>query len=211
MTVRNYGYVRVSFKDQNEARQLDSLLELGIDKRDIKIDKASGKDFDRPAWQVLKHEIREGDTLFIHSLDRLGRNKDGIMEEWHYITKVKGADIVVLDMPLLDTRKYKDSVGSFVADLVLQVLSWIAEDERTRIKTRQAEGIESAMKRGTKFGRPKKSYNTMSDVERESFIQHYNEWKQGNKTAVQTFTELDMTKTTFYKIVKEYEETLKPI
>jgi len=211
METREYGYIRVSSKDQNEARQIDSLLSEGINKRDIYIDKQSGKDFNRPEWQLLKGNLRKGDTLFVHSLDRLGRNKEGILNEWNDITKNICADIVVLDMPLLDTRKHKDSIGTFIADLVLQVLSWIAEDERTRIKTRQTEGIESAMKRGTKFGRPKKSYDSMSDVEREEFIQHYNEWKQGNKTAVQTFTELDMTKTTFYKIVKEYEETLKPI
>ena len=119
-TNRNFGYARVSTKDQNEARQIESLTAAGVAERDLFIDKASGKDFAREQYQVLKRSLREGDTLFIHSLDRLGRDKDGILNEWAEITKQIGADIVVLDMPLLDTRKYKDSVGSFVTDLVLQ-------------------------------------------------------------------------------------------
>lgn len=208
MESRKYGYVRVSSKDQNEDRQIDSLLNEGILERDIEIDKVSGKNFNRERYQILKCSLKRGDILYIHSLDRLGRDKDGILKEWADITKEIGADIIVLDMPLLDTTKYKDSVGSFVADLVLQVLSWIAEDERKRISTRQREGIEAAKKRGKHLGRPKKSYDTMADDERESFIIAYDNWKSGNKTAVETFNDLEMTKTTFYKIVKEYELVL---
>jgi len=205
MTVRNFGYARVSTKDQNEARQIESLTVAGVAERDLFIDKASGKDFAREQYQVLKRSLREGDTLFIHSLDRLGRDKDGILNEWAEITKQIGADIVVLDMPLLDTRKYKDSVGSFVTDLVLQILSWIAQDERERIKKRQREGIDAAKQQGKHLGRPRMSLATMDDQSRQAFEGEYRAWKDGKQTAVQTFTNLSMTKTTFYKLVKEME------
>lgn len=128
---------------------------LGIDERDIHIDKQIGKDFNRPQYQALKLRLRKGDTLYIHSLDRLGRNKERILNEWKDITQKIKAHIVVIDMPLLDTRKYNDSIGSFVADLVLQVLSWVAEEERTKIKTRQAEGIAAAKAQGKHLGSPK--------------------------------------------------------
>lgn len=205
MTNRIFGYARVSTKDQNEARQIESLTAAGVDSRDLFIDKASGKDFNRDQYQVLKRGLRAGDTLFIHSLDRLGRDKDGILDEWAAITKEIGADIVVLDMPLLDTRKYKDSVGSFVTDLVLQILSWIAQDERDRIKKRQREGIDAAKQQGKHLGRPKKEYSSLPAADRAAFESQYNAWKAGEQTAVQTFTNLGMTKTTFYKLSKEYE------
>lgn len=147
--------MRVSSKDQNEARQLESMYALGIDERDIHIDKQSGKDFNRPQYQALKMRLRKGDTLYIHSLDRLGRNKDMILNEWKDITQNIKAHIVVIDMPLLDTRKYNDKIGSFVADLVLQVLSWVAEEERTKIKIRQAEGIASEKHRVNTLVDPK--------------------------------------------------------
>ncbi|MFP7200208.1 recombinase family protein [Lysinibacillus halotolerans] len=203
--VRKFGYARVSTKEQNEARQIETLTAAGVLERDLFLDKASGKDFDREQYQIMKRSMREGDTLYIHSLDRLGRNKDEILNEWQDITKVIGADIIVLDMPLLDTTKYKDSVGSFVADLVLQILSWIAQDERERISKRQREGIEAAKARGAHLGRPKKSYETLSDAEKQTFENEYSAWKEGEQTAVETFNKLGMTKTTFYKIVKEYE------
>lgn len=205
MEQRKFGYGRVSAKDQNEARQLDSLLSVGVNQRDLYIDKASGKDFDREQYQIMKRAMREGDVLYVHSLDRLGRNKDDILSEWHEITKVIKADIIVLDMPLLDTTKYKDSVGTFVADLVLQVLSWIAQDERERISKRQREGIDAAKRRGQHLGRPKKSYDTMSEEEQAAFIEEYKRWKSEEQTAVQTFNKLGLTKSTFYKIVREYE------
>lgn len=206
MTNRIFGYTRVSTKDQNEARQIESLTAAGVDNRDLFIDKASGKDFNREQYQVLKRSLRAGDTLFIHSLDRLGRDKDGILDEWAAITKEIGADIVVLDMPLLDTRKYKDSVGSFVTDLVLQILSWIAKDERDRIKKRQREGIDAAQQQGKHLGRPRKDLASMAAADREAFESEYNVWKAGEQSAVQTFNNLGMTKTTFYKLVKEFEE-----
>ncbi len=198
MDNKEFGYVRVSSKDQNETRQLDSMYALGIDERDIHIDKQSGKDFNRPQYQALKMRLRKGDTLYIHSLDRLGRNKEMILDEWKEITQNIEAHIVVIDMPLLDTRKYNDSIGSFVADLVLQVLSWVAEEERTKIKTRQAEGIASAKAQGKHLGRPKTSITL-------EFEQAYKEWKEGNITAVEAMKKSDMTKATFYRKVKEYE------
>ena len=154
---RNYAYLRVSTKEQNLSRQIDSIRQLNehIDERDIYCDKLSGKDFNRPEWLALKRSIRSGDTLFIHSLDRLGRNKQAILKEWQWLVENK-INVVVLDMPLLDTRKYQnlDGVGDLVVNLVLQILSWLAEQERTNIKQRQKEGIASAKSRGVKFGRP---------------------------------------------------------
>lgn len=140
-----FGYARVSTKEQNEARQVESLTNAGIPKDSIYIDKQSGKDFDRPEYLLLTKVLREGDTLFIQSIDRLGRNYSEILKQWEYLTKERLVDIVVLDMPLLDTRKNKDLMGTFVSDLVLQILSFVAENERVKIKQRQAEGI--ALKR----------------------------------------------------------------
>ena len=151
MDVRKFGYVRVSSKDQNEGRQIEAMKEKGIEERDIFVDKQSGKDFNREQYQLLKRILRKGDILYIHSLDRFGRNKEKILEEWNDITKNIQADIVVLDMPLLDTTQYKDSLGTFIADLVLQILSWMAEEERDRIRKRQREGIDLALKNGTSF------------------------------------------------------------
>ncbi|WP_252502760.1 recombinase family protein [Sporosarcina sp. Marseille-Q4943] len=198
MESRKFGYVRVSAKDQNETRQIDSMRELGIDDRDIFIDKQSGKNFDRVNYQLMKRMMRKGDTLYIHSLDRFGRNKEYILNEWKELTKEIGADIVVLDMPLLDTTKHKDSIGTFISDLILQVLSWIAEDERERIRKRQREGIDSALAKGVKFGRPSIEIT-------EEFIQAYEKWKAGEITAVKAMEEADMKKTSFYKMVKEHE------
>ncbi|MFD1445787.1 recombinase family protein [Oceanobacillus profundus] len=198
MDNKEFGYVRVSSKDQNEARQLESLYSLGIGERDIHIDKQSGKDFNRPQYQAMKLRLRKGDTLYIHSLDRLGRNKEMILNEWEDITKNLKSHIVVLDMPLLDTRKYNDSIGTFVADLVLQILSWIAEEERTKIKTRQAEGIALAKAQGKHLGRPKTSITS-------EFIEAYMQWKEGEITAVEAMKKSNLTKATFYRKVKEYE------
>jgi len=205
MEQRKFGYARVSTKEQNEERQLNDLRNAGISERDIFVDKASGKDFNREQYQIMKRSMRKGDVLYISSLDRLGRDKEGIKQEWKDITNDIGADIVVIDMPLLDTTKHKDSVGTFVADLVFEVLTWIAQDERERISKRQREGIDAAKRQGKHLGRPKKSYNTLSQKEQQAFIEGYNAWKAEKQTAVQTFEGLGMTKTTFYKIVKEYE------
>ena len=149
-----YGYIRVSSKDQNEDRQLIAQRELGIPEDNIYIDKQSGKDFNRPRYRKLVRKIRKGDVLYIKSIDRLGRNYEEIIEQWRYLTKEKQADIVVMDMPLLDTRIGKDLIGTFLSDIVLQLLSFVAENERNNIRTRQAEGIRAAKQRGVRFGRP---------------------------------------------------------
>ena len=152
-----YGYARVSTKDQNLDRQLDALAEFGIPARQVFADKASGKDFARPQYRRLMRCLHRGDVLVVTSIDRLGRNYEEIIEEWRRITKVKGADVVVLDMPLLDTRVTPDNVtGTFIADLVLQLLSYVAQVERESIRQRQAEGIASAKARGVHCGRPAK-------------------------------------------------------
>lgn len=201
MDFRKFGYVRVSSKDQNEERQMETMREKGIEERDIFVDKQSGKNFEREQYQLLKRVLRKGDVLYIHSLDRFGRNKEQILEEWNDITKNIQADIVVLDMPLLDTTQYKDSLGSLITDLVLQILSWMAQEERERIRTRQREGIDLALQNGAMFGRPKSAIT-------EEFVQIYNRWKVGEMTAVKAMQKIGLKKTTFYKLVKEYEGNL---
>lgn len=151
---KNYGYIRVSTKDQNVDRQLKAMYELGMSKEQIYVDKQSGKSFDRPAYQHLRKQLHEGDLLYIQSLDRLGRNYEEVIEEWRVLTKVKKIDICVIDMPLLNTRKEKDLLGTFISDLVLQILSFFAETERKMIKERQAQGIRAAKEKGVRFGRP---------------------------------------------------------
>jgi len=151
-----YAYVRVSTTEQNESRQIDSLGGLNILSSNIYIEKKSGETFKRPVWQKLLKKLKRGDLLYIKSIDRLGRNYDEIQNQWRILTKERGIDIFVIDMPMLDTRKKASLIGTFVADMVLQVLSFVAEKERADIKQRQAEGIEAAKKRGVKFGRPKK-------------------------------------------------------
>lgn len=151
---RVYGYARVSSTDQNERRQIDSLKSAHVIDSQIYVDKQSGKNFDRPAYKMLMSHLRPNDLLYIQSIDRLGRNYEEILEQWRVLTKEKGIDIVVLDMPLLDTRRGKDLMGTFISDLVLQILSFVAQSERESIKKRQAEGIASAKARGIKFGRP---------------------------------------------------------
>ena len=152
--MRNYGYVRVSTKDQNEDRQYIALRELCIPEENIFMDKQSGKDFVRPQYRRLVRRLKKDDLLYVKSIDRLGRNYTEILEQWRILTKEKGADIVVLDMPLLDTRRGKDLMGTFLSDIVLQVLSFVAENERDNIRQRQAEGIAAAKARGVRFGRP---------------------------------------------------------
>jgi len=202
MDSRKFGYIRVSSKDQNEQRQLDSMKQQGIEDRDLFIDQQSGKNFNREQYQLLKRILRKGDILYIHSLDRFGRNKEGILEEWNDITKNIQADIVVLDMPLLDTTQYKDSLGTFIADLVLQILSWMAEEERERIRKRQREGIDAALRNGVKFGRPTIQIG-------EEFENVYKRWRLKEITGVAAMKELKIKKTTFYKLVKEYEKKQK--
>lgn len=151
-----YGYIRVSTKEQNETRQLIALLEAGVSKKNIFAEKCSGKSFDRPQYKKLLQKVKKNDLLYIKSIDRLGRNYAEILEQWRILTKDRGIDIVVLDMPLLDTRRGKDLLGTFLSDIVLQVLSFVAENERVNIRQRQAEGIAAAKARGVRFGRPPK-------------------------------------------------------
>ena len=154
--IEQYGYIRVSSKDQNEARQLVAMRDAGVRSENIFLDKQSGKNFDRPAYKKLLQKIKPHDVIFIKSIDRLGRNYDEILEQWRMIVKERKADIVVLDMPVLDTRTDRNLLGSFICDTVLGVLSFVAENERTNIRQRQAEGIAAAKARGVRFGREPK-------------------------------------------------------
>ncbi len=149
-----YGYIRVSSRDQNEDRQRIAMREVGVEERSIYMDKQSGKDFDRKNWRRMLRKLKKDDLLYVKSIDRLGRNYEEILEQWKLLTKDKGVDIVVLDMPLLDTRRGKDLMGTFLSDIVLQVLSFVAENERANIRQRQAEGIAAAKAKGVRFGRP---------------------------------------------------------
>lgn len=193
-----FGYIRVSSTDQNIDRQLEEMLNLGINDRDIYIDKQSGKDFDRPQYKALKTILRTGDVVYIKSIDRFGRNSREIKKEWEDITQVIGADIKVLDMHLLDTTQYKDLMGNFVSNLVLEILSFVAEQERANIKKRQQEGIKIAKKKGKHLGRPKAKLPEQWDL-------IYKEWKCKNITAVKAMKDLNLSKSTFYKLVKQYE------
>lgn len=198
MTNRIYGYCRISDKDQNEARQVKAILEAGVDERFILVDKQSGKDFNRPQYQMLKNALREGDLLIIKSIDRLGRNYKEIIKEWQSITQDLKADIKVLDMTMLDTTLHKDLLGTFISDLILQVLAYVAEQERANIKQRQAEGIAVAQAQGKHLGRPKATIP-------EGFEEVYKEWKANKITARKAMQELNLKVTTFYKLVNQYE------
>lgn len=196
MNSKIFGYARVSSKEQNEERQLKAFKDFGIDERDIYIDKQSGKDFERENYLILKHILRENDLLVIKSIDRLGRNYNMIIEEWKDITKNIKADILVLDMPLLDTRKNKDLLGTFINDLVLQILSYVAEQERTFIKQRQKEGIENAKRNNIKFGRPK--------IEKpQNFDIVVNKWKNKEIKSKEAMELLNLKPNTFYNMVKD--------
>ncbi len=191
-----FGYVRVSSKEQNEDRQLIAFKEFVIDERDIYIDKQSGKDFNREQYNVLKHILRENDVLVIKSIDRLGRNYNMIIDEWKVITKNIKADIVVLDMPLLDTRNNKDLLGTFISDLILQILSYVAEQERTFIRQRQKEGIAAAKNNNVKFGRPK--------IEKpQNFDVVVNKWKNKEIKTKEAIEILGLKPNTFYNLVKQ--------
>ncbi|TYQ13106.1 UNVERIFIED_CONTAM: DNA invertase Pin-like site-specific DNA recombinase [Acetivibrio alkalicellulosi] len=193
--MRKYGYIRVSDKDQNEARQIHALIEAGVDEAYILMDRQSGKDFDRPQYQLLKKVLREGDLLVIKSIDRLGRNYKEIIKEWQFITQDLKVDIKILDMSLLDTTLHKDLLGTFISDLILQVLAYVAEQERINIKQRQAEGIASAKSMGKHLGRPKIKVP-------ENFEDVYKRWKNNEITAKIAMRELNLKPTTFYNIVK---------
>lgn len=193
-----YGYIRVSSKDQNEERQVIALREAGVCDENIYLDTQSGKNFDRPQYKRLVRKLKADDLLVIQSIDRLGRNYEEILQQWRILTKERGVDIVVLDMPLLDTRCGKDLMGTFIADLVLQILSFVAQSERESIKKRQAEGIAAAQARGVAFGRP-------SQPLPENFHRVYQRWKAGEITGVAAARECDMPLATFRYRAKLYE------
>jgi len=189
-----YGYVRVSSKDQNETRQLIAMEKFEIPKRNIFIDFQSGKDFERPAYKKLINKIKKGDLIVIQSIDRLGRNYNEILEQWSLITKKKQTDIVVLDMPLLDTRaKGEDLIGTFIADLVLQILSYVAQTEREFIKKRQAEGIAAAKAKGVKFGVKRK------EISQEEFVKLKKLWEDGQISTRDAAAILNISHATFYR------------
>lgn len=195
-----YGYVRVSAKDQNEDRQIIAMREVGVSEKNIYMDKQSGKDFKRKQYKRLVRRMKKDDLLYIKSIDRLGRNYEEIIKQWRYLTKEKRIDIIVLDMPLLDTRRGKDLMGTFLSDIVLQVLSFVAENERSNIRQRQAEGIAAAKARGVKFGRPPKPLP-------ESFHAVYQRWKNGKITGKRAAEECNMPITTFRYKADIYEKT----
>ena len=192
----NYGYVRVSSMDQNEDRQTLAMNELDIPQTHIFIDKQSGKDFERPAYRTLIKKLRPGDLLYIKSIDRLGRNYDEIQNQWRVLTKERGVDIVVIDMPLLDTRNGKDLMGTFIANLVLQILSFVAQNERESIKKRQAEGIAAARARGVRFGRPIKKPP-------ENFAVLVKWWEHGKLPIAQALEQTGLKQATFYNRLRE--------
>lgn len=205
MTVKTFGYVRVSTKEQNEARQLDAMRALDIAESDIYVDKASGKDTNRPQYQALKSIVRAGDTVVFESITRLSRNMDDVKSEYKWYVD-NGVLLRFIAEPMLDTKVDEQGViERAMAEIILTLLAAFAEKEREEIKRRQREGIESAKRKGKTFGRPKRTFETMNAIERQSFLFEYNEWKNGRQTAVQTFERLDIPKATFYKIVKEYE------
>lgn len=192
-----YGYVRVSSTDQNEDRQMIALRQAGVEDRHIFMDKQSGKDFNRPQYKKMVKKIRPGDLLYVLSIDRLGRNYDEIQQQWRILTKEIGIDVCVIDMPLLDTRRSKDLLGTFVADLVLQVLSFAAHNERDNIKKRQAEGIAAARARGVHLGRPVKETP-------ENFQEIVNSWEKGEITLAEALKQCNMGQTSFYRRRREY-------
>lgn len=192
-----YGYVRVSTKEQNEARQVIAMHEFGVDEQNVFIEKQSGKDFNRPLYKRLLHKLKAGDTLVIKSIDRLGRNYDEIIEQWRIITKEKQAAIVVLDMPLLDTRQGRDLTGTLIADIVLQLLSYVAQTEREFLKQRQAEGIAAAKAKGVRFGAPPKEKTTEYEMARIS-------WQNGFLSAREAAKRIGISHTTFLRWVKAH-------
>lgn len=211
-----FGYARVSSKEQNLARQIEELGKFGIDvsedSRELFTDKKSGKDFDRKGYQRMLDQLRRGDLVVIYSIDRLGRDYNEIRNQWNLITKEIGADIKVLDMPLLDTRaEGKDLDNTFIADLVLQILSYVAQKERENTKKRQRQGIDCmptdekglrySKKTGKKMGRPSAEYPN-------EWERYYNDWKSGKITATKSMQELGLTRNTFYNLAKRYEQSL---
>ena len=193
---KSYGYIRVSTKEQNEDRQLEAMRKSDVPDKNIFSDKQSGGDFERPQYRRMMGILKNDDVLYVKSIDRLGRNYSEILEQWRILTKEKKVDIVVLDMPLLDTRIGKDLMGTFLSDIVLQVLSFAAENERSNIKQRQAEGIAAAKARGVRFGRPKKK-------EPQNFEAMVSLWENKKMTLLEILESCDMSKSTFFRRRRE--------
>lgn len=187
-----YGYVRVSTKDQNVARQFEAMKNFPVEEKNVVVDKFSGKDFNRPNYKKLLRKMKKGDVLVVKSIDRLGRNYDEILEQWRSLTKERHIDIVVIDMPLLDTREGRDLTGTLIADIVLQLLSYVAQSERENIKQRQMEGIRAAQERGVKFGRPRL---TIPD----EFFDLYDLWQNGNISSRKAAKRLNVSYQTFIR------------
>ncbi|MCM1495681.1 MAG: recombinase family protein [Bacteroides sp.] len=204
MAGKSYGYIRVSSIDQNEERQLVAMREKDILETNLYIDKQSGKDFERPQYKKLISCLEAGDLLYILSIDRLGRNYEEIQKQWHILTKEKGVDICVMDMPLLDTRNGKDLMGTFIADLVLQILSFVAQNERENIRKRQAEGIAAAKARGVKFGRPPQPLP-------ENFEDIYEAWRHKKMTLRQAANACEMPVGTFYSKATKLEKLTQEV
>lgn len=200
MSGKTYGYVRVSSREQNEARQLIAMREFGVEEKYIVLEKQSGKDFERPQYQRLVRKLKPGDTLVVKSIDRLGRNYDEILEQWKLITKERMAAIVVLDMPLLDTRQGRDLTGTLIADIVLQLLSYVAQTERENTRQRQAEGIAAAKARGVRFGVERKPLPI-------GFEGLAEQWRQGELSSRQAARMLGMSYQTFLRRAKEYDQS----
>lgn len=198
MTQNVYGYVRVSSRDQNEERQLLAMRGVGVADDHIYTDKQSGKDFARVQYQRLVRRLKPGDLLYVKSIDRLGRNYEEIQDQWRVLTKDRGVDIVVLDMPLLDTRRGKDLVGTFLSDVVLQVLSFVAENERVNIRARQAEGIAAAKARGVRFGRPPRALPP-------NFHEVCQNWREKRMSTANAARACGMPRSTFYDKARAYD------
>ena len=198
---QTFGYVRVSSTDQNEDRQMIAIHGLGVEDRNIYIDKQSGKDFNRPQYKRLLRKMKRGDLLYIKSIDRLGRNYEEIQHQWRILTKDKGVDICVIDMPLLDTRRGKDLVGTFLSDIVLQVLSFVAENERVNIRQRQAEGIAAAKARGVRFGRPPSPLPA-------NFHAVYQRWRAKEISVKQAAAECGMAPSSFHYKAQIYKKSM---
>ena len=200
---KSYGYMRVSSKEQNEDRQRVALLELGVPEKNIFLDKLSGKNFERPQYKRLLRELDAQSVLYVKSIDRLGRNYADLNEQWRIITKEKKADIVVIDMPILDTRREKNLLGTFISDIVLALLSYVAENERVNIRRRQAEGIAAAKARGVRFGRTPKPLP-------ENFYEVYQKWHMKKLSISEAAKECGMPQTTFFDRAKAYEKSTIP-
>lgn len=200
-TGKVYGYIRVSSADQNEDRQRVALAQAGVQPRNLYMDKQSGKDFNRHQYRLMVRQLRRGDLVYVLSIDRLGRNYEEIQDQWRVLTKEIGVDICVLDMPLLDTRNGKDLMGTFIADLVLQILSFVAQNERENIRKRQAQGIQAAKARGVRFGRP-------AQAPPEEFIRVVRDWEGEKITFQEALRRTGLCRTTFYRRLREFRDTV---